>query len=121
MAQSNFIVSAKVGAEKDHLSPLLDFKINFMDRQTIKILEDSVIDLQVIFPTLLDNINGIRSQCQKWCQEHHSVDKCDCAQMIAEFNEHVREAEGNVKRADALREKAKSTTQLVSFVLYFVP
>lgn len=88
-----------------------------MDRQTLKRLEDSVIDLQVILPTLLGNIVGVREECQKWCEEHnrYGVHKCDCAQIIAEFNEHVREAECHVKRAEALKEQAKSTAQLVCF------
>jgi hypothetical protein len=105
-----------VGAEKESLSPLLDFKFNFIDRQNLKIIEDFVNDLQVILPTLLENIVGVRAECEKHCERHrrNGTECCDCAVINAEFDEHIREAECFVKRADALREKAKSTAQLVS-------
>ncbi len=37
--------------------------------------------------------------------------------MLEYFDDHAREVEGHVKRAEALRERAKSTAQLVSFIL----
>ena len=46
------------------------------------------------------------------------VDKCDCPQIMAEMDEHIRETETFVKRAEALKEKAKSTAQLVCFLRY---
>ena len=109
-------MTAQVGVEKDKLSPLIDFNINFIDRQTLKRLEDSVIDLHVILPTLLANIIGVRELCRQDCKEHHLLNmrsKCDCVQIIAELDEHVREAECHIKRAEALKEKSKSTVQLV--------
>jgi hypothetical protein len=104
--------------EKENLSPLTDFTINFIDRQNLKILEDYVIDLQAILPTLLCNIIGIREQCRKWCDRHNGKRsfECDCDQILEEFDEYVKEVEGYVKRAEALKERAKSTTQLVSFI-----
>ncbi len=119
--QSDLIISAKVGAEKESLSPLLDFKFNFIDRQSLKIVEDYVIDLQIILPTLLGNIVGIHEQCKAQCKIHQkdAIDTCDCALILSEFDEHAREAECCIKRADALREKARSIAQLVSLNLCF--
>ena len=42
------MVFAKVGTKEENLSPLTGFNINFMDRQALKLLEDSITDLQVI-------------------------------------------------------------------------
>jgi hypothetical protein len=97
---------------------LTNITINFINRQNLKILEDYIIDLQAILPTLLGTVIGIGEQCRKWCIRHHkSMQKCDCAQMLEYFDDHAREVEGHVKRAEALRERAKSTAQLVSFIL----
>ena len=46
------------------------------------------------------------------------VDKCDCPQIMAEMDEHIRETETFVKRAEALKVKAESTAQLVCFLRY---
>lgn len=50
---------------------------------------------------------------------HHekSLQKCDCSQILEEFDEHVKEVDGHVKRAEALKERAKSTAQLVRIAL----
>jgi hypothetical protein len=110
-------VTAQVSVEKDKLSPLIDFNINFIDRQMLKRLEDSIIDLHVILPTLLGNITGVRELCRRDCEEHHLLlygrAKYDCAQIIAEIDEHIQETEYHFKRAEALKEKCKSTAQLV--------
>ena len=100
----------------ESFSPLLDFKFNFIDRQHLKLIEDYIIDLQVILPTLQGNILGVRGQCKMLCEIHqrNGMSTCDCALIIAEFDEYAREAECCCKRADALRKKAKSTAQLVS-------
>jgi hypothetical protein len=110
-----------VGAEKENLSPLTDFTVNFIDRQNLKILEDYVIDLQVILPTMLCNIMGIREQCGNWCKRHHGKRShdCDCDQILEEFDEYVKEVQSYVKRAGALKERAKSTAHLVSSVPYY--
>jgi hypothetical protein len=107
-------VLADVGSEKENLSPL-NFTINFGDRQELKILEDSIIDLEVILPTMLSTIIRIREQCKK-CNETVSLEedeKCFLEQVMEEFDEYVREAEMLVKRAKTLKETARSTAQLV--------
>jgi hypothetical protein len=103
------------------MSPLTDININFIDRQNLKILEDYVIELQAILPTMLCNIIEIREQCRKWCKMNHGKRSHDCDEgwILAEFDEYVKEAEGYIKGADALKERAKSTAQLVSSVPYY--
>ena len=117
MEQSDRVVLAKIGAEKENLSPLTDFNINFVDRQNLKLLEDSVIDLQIILSTMLSTVSRIRNQCRRCCERHCQKEQevCDCDQIIEEFDEYVKEAEMFVERAKILRDRAKSTAQLVSF------
>jgi hypothetical protein len=113
MAQSNHMVFAKVGTKEENLSPLTGFNINFMDRQALKLLEDSITDLKVILPTLLSTVIRIREQCQMCCSMDCSnrQEKCDCDQQ---FDEYIKELGLYVIRADVLRDKAKCTAQLVS-------
>src|SRR5579862_4448102 len=120
MVQSHCAVLSRVGAEKEELSSLTDFRVDFKNRQMLKVLEDSIIDLQIILSTMLSTIAGIRDLCKKCCERHRNKreEMCGCDQIIEEFDEHVREVETHVKRAEALREKAKSTTQVVSFIPY---
>ena len=91
-----------------------------MDRQTLKLIEDSITDLQVIFPTCLSTVIRIREQCQMYCKiDCSNTDKCNCDQNLHQFDEYIRELELYVMRADVLRDKAKCTTQLVSYYFRF--
>lgn len=72
---------------------------------------------------MLSTITGIRDLCKKCCERHHHSNKeelCGCDQAIEDFHGNVKEVEMHVKRAKVLREKTKSTTQLVSLTLYSV-
>ncbi|OCK74722.1 hypothetical protein K432DRAFT_363217 [Lepidopterella palustris CBS 459.81] len=120
--QSNRLVFAKVETERADFSPLTDIKISFIDRQTLKQLEDSIIDLGVILPTMLNTVTGIcdqyRKNCRQSCRETGG-DECFCAAIIEELDQHVREVELYVKRAQSLKDKVKSTTQLLSDLLHY--
>jgi hypothetical protein len=110
-------VFARVGTREKHLSPVMDFNINFMDRQALKLLEDSITDLQIILPTCLSTVVRIREQCQKCCNMNYSntKKKCNCDQVLVQFDEHIKELEMYVMRVDVLRDKAKCTAQLVRY------
>ena len=116
MSQSNRIVFAEVGSKDQNLSPLTDFKISFADRQSLKLLEDSIFDLQTILSTLLRTIRCIRQQCQTYCNLEcgKNEQSCDCAEVCYRFDEHIKEIEICSSRAYILEEKAKRTTQLAS-------
>lgn len=119
--QSNKIVFARVGTREKHLSPVMDFNINFMDRQALKLLEDSITDLQIILPTCLSTVVRIREQCQKCCNMNYSntKKKCNCDQVLVQFDEHIKELELYVMRVDVLRDKAKCIAQLLSDLLNY--
>ncbi|TVY92063.1 hypothetical protein LAWI1_G003448, partial [Lachnellula willkommii] len=116
--QSDRIVIADVGSKKENLSPL-DFTINFGDRQELKIMEDSILDLDVILPTMLNTINRIQEQCEKHNKRVGGDEKCHLEEILEEFDEYVREAEVLVQRAKILKETARSTAQLISDLLSY--
>ena len=110
------MVLAKVGAERENLSPLMDFNINFVDRQRLKLLEDLVIDLQVIFESMMSYIKGIRNSCERYCKKLCSAkdSECDCIQVMDQLDLHIAEVELHIARAKILRDRAGATAQLVS-------
>lgn len=109
---------ADVGPEKENLSPL-NFNINFGDRQALKILEDSIIDLGIILPSMLNTIKKIREQFKNSNARDAAMEKSKeensfLEQVMEEFDEYIEEAGMLVQRAKSLKETAKSTARLVS-------
>ncbi|KAE8443567.1 hypothetical protein EG329_001729 [Mollisiaceae sp. DMI_Dod_QoI] len=89
--QSERVVLAQVQNEGDKLSPLTDFAVNFVDRQRLKMIEDKVLDLVIIFES--------------------------CSSTIEELEEQMHEAQVNLKKADILHKRAQGTAQLLSDLL----
>jgi len=116
--KSDRVVLADVGPEKENLCPL-NFNINFGDRQALKILEDSIIDLGVILPSMLNTIKNIQQQFRNSNErdrfkEDSREQKSIRDQVMEEFDEYIEEAQMLVQRANSLKETAKSTARLVS-------
>ena len=100
-------------AENVKLSPLTDFEVNFIDRQRLKMIEDKVLDLVIIFESLANTLTGIKRQCdihclKEWCYE------CNCTMISEELGEQIYEAQVNIKKADILYKRAQGTAQLAS-------
>ena len=104
-----------MGNNKANLSPLTDFNINFEHRQELKIVEDQVLDLQVILPSLVDAIHGIRAACAGFVAESSTkgLDTFDLDTIVDEFEDYEKQANLLTERAKTLKANAKSTTQLV--------
>ena len=114
--QSDRIVMADVGTTTETLSPLKDFIINFEDRQDLKVLEDSVVDLLVILPKFVQTIKDIKMHCMT-CHSGVVMNDEDAAEtqaILDEFDEYIREMEMYADQARALNTSAQATTQLVS-------
>ncbi|KAH9211753.1 hypothetical protein DL95DRAFT_369317 [Leptodontidium sp. 2 PMI_412] len=112
--QSNEIVLATVGNNKANLSPLTDFNINFAHRQELKIVEDQVLDLQVILPSMIDSIRGVREACVRFQAEYPMEDgkKLELEAIIEEFEDYEKQAAMLSDRAKVLKANAESTAQL---------
>lgn len=106
---------ATVGTDKINFSPLTDFKIDFEDRQELKIIEDYVLDLEVILPGMLDSITGVRDQCVSnlTSYNHEDDQRYEMEASIEELNEYTGEVKIQIERAKNLKDKANSTAQLV--------
>ena len=113
--QSDRIICANIGSEKDNLSPLTDFHITFIDRQELKIIEDAVIDLQIILPTLSNTISRIKDEMRNWYgdSDMEKEERNNLEDVIDEFEEYFREAEMHNNRAKSLKERTDSTSRLV--------
>jgi len=115
-------VFAVPGVKDKSQSLLMNLDIKFKDQQALKLLEDSVTQLQVILPTLLKTITQLRAECHECCKMmcSNQEDSCDCARVLFGFNTFINDLEMYVQRANILKEEAKSVARLVcSFV--FVP
>jgi hypothetical protein len=111
---------APIGAENESFSSSGGFEINFVTRQNLKLTEDLIIDVQDILQTLESTVVDIRDQCWKFGQKKNDIseeEQSDLQLTIEELIEDIKEIQMLTKRADLLREKAKSTTQLVSYYL----
>ncbi|KUJ21645.1 uncharacterized protein LY89DRAFT_729158 [Mollisia scopiformis] len=114
--QSERVVLAEVKDENTKLSPLTDLKVNFVDRQRLKMIEDKVLDLVIIFESLYNTLAKLRKQCETHCLGAACYE-CNCASIIDELEEQMHEAEVNLKKADILHKRAQGTAQLLSDLL----
>lgn len=111
--QSDRVVLAQVQNEAAKLSPLTDFAVNFIDRQHLKMMEDKVLDLQIIFSSLEHTLTKLKEQCQKHCLGS-SCQCCTCSSIIEEFDEQIQEVQVNLRKAKILHKRIEGTAQLVS-------
>jgi hypothetical protein len=119
ITKSDEIVLTTVGNGKVNFSPLTDFKIDFADRQELKIIEDYVLDLQIILPGILDSITGVREQCRAHLikSDHRDEEKYEMEEVLGEMNEYIGEVGMNIQRANNLKDRLESTAQLVRCTL----
>lgn len=108
---------ARVDNGDEKLSPLVNFPINFQDRQRLKVLEDRVLDLKIIFDSLLHTIECIKRQCSKAhkrdCEQCDS-ESCDFEGIGAEFEEQIQEVKVNQNKIETLQLRVQGTAGLVS-------
>jgi len=104
---------AQVQNDPEKLSPLTDFAVNFVDRQRLKMIEDKVLDLVVIFESLYNTLLKLRNQCEAHCKKDQCIE-CTCASTCEELEEQMHEAQVNIKKAEILHKRAQGTAQLVS-------
>ncbi|KAF2135486.1 uncharacterized protein K452DRAFT_239282, partial [Aplosporella prunicola CBS 121167] len=110
-ARSDQITFAPVGYPKGD-----GFRFSVEDRQALKVVEDSIIDLQIILSTLMENILGIRSYCRRCCGIYcgkESGNDCGCKSVADEFDQYASEVSLFLTRASILRSRVISIQNLV--------
>jgi hypothetical protein len=105
----------QVQSETEHLSPFADSALNFVDRQRLKRIEDKVLDLVIIFESVYNTLEKLQRQCRIHCLKDSCQD-CTCSRTVEELEEQMYEAQMNLRKADVLHKRARSTGQLVSIV-----
>jgi hypothetical protein len=106
-------VFAKVEIERASFDPLTDFQINFIDRQTLKQLEDKITELGVILSTMQNIVLRMCEYTRKISPDEYSTDRNIVNTIIEELEEHAKEADMNQRRGEALKTRVKSVTKLV--------
>lgn len=110
--QSDHITLTNLG------SGVKDFTFSVEDRQSLKMVEDAVIDLQTVTSTMLATVKGISRYCGKCCKaccKRKPQKTCICAAVLEEFHGHVSELELIINRAQSLKDRVVSSIQLVSW------
>ncbi|KAH8749439.1 hypothetical protein BGZ57DRAFT_861392 [Hyaloscypha finlandica] len=98
---SSRVIAATVG--KGKLSALIDFEINFEDRQGLKVIEDKVLDLLTIFESTSDTITTLLPMKR---------DK-----VVSKLQDNLREVELYAKKVDTLHKRVQGTASLLSDLL----
>ncbi|KAF9634157.1 hypothetical protein BFW01_g5052 [Lasiodiplodia theobromae] len=99
-----------------------DFTFSVEDRQSLKMVEDAVIDLQTVTSTMLSTVKGISRYCGKCCKaccKRKPQKSCICSAVLEEFHGHVSEIELIINRAQSLRDRVVSSIQLLSDLLRY--
>jgi len=115
-SQSERVTLAQVQSDTTKLSPLTDFAVNFVDRQRLKMIEDKVLDLLIIFESIFNTLSKLQRQCRLHCLGDECKD-CTCPITIEELEEQMHEAQVNLTKADILHKRAQGTAQLLSDLL----
>ncbi|XHG04923.1 hypothetical protein AWENTII_008178 [Aspergillus wentii] len=112
------ILLATVGDKND--VNLTNYKFRFDDIQDLKHLENSISSLQVILPTMLENITRVREICHRYCSRVCSLaPPCDCGNLLEEFDDNIDDTKRNIQRVQVLKERMESTTRLLTDLLSY--
>jgi hypothetical protein len=91
------------------LSAVLDFEINFTDRQQLKILEDQALDGLVVLDATADTISNLRDEVEYACPTP-SIQR---SQIIRRLRAQLSEVQLNRKKVEALHKRIQGTASLV--------
>lgn len=108
--QSFRVVAAPVGHGK--LSALIDFEINFEDRQLLKVVEDLALDLLIIFDSTTDTINTIIWEYEYICDN----DGGRSDKIMSGLRGCLREVDLYRKKTENLYKRIQGTASLVSSI-----
>ncbi|KAH7323474.1 hypothetical protein BKA65DRAFT_555156 [Rhexocercosporidium sp. MPI-PUGE-AT-0058] len=121
--QTDRAILATVGQATEPVASSLEFKIKFDDRQELKLVEDQVLDLQVIFPGLVDVVSGVKESCERFLSASSSRlpqdEKLEAEEIIYEMEEYCKEAKILTERAKILTARAVSSARMVSDFLNY--
>lgn len=108
--QSSRVVAATVG--KGKLSAFIDFEINFEDRQILKVVEDRVLDLFIIFDSTSDTVSTLLQEYEA-IKSDLKTSKRD--RVITKLQDILREVALYRKKVETLHKMVQGTASLVRY------
>jgi hypothetical protein len=115
--KSDRITLADVGKCKP--AGLIDFNINFEDRQELKMLEDMVLNLQIMLRSTINTISTLLCHYSKMVITDETGTTEDSA--IVRFRELLDEATLCNAKAETLHKKVEGVSSLVGTCLILSP
>ena len=115
VSQSNHVMLAEVQCETESNPWRPDSGIDFLDRQRMRMIEDKILDLIVIFESLQDTLSQLQRHCRRQCRGPRLCENCKCTTTIEELKDQMRVTRINLKRVEVVYKRAQSTTQLVCY------
>jgi hypothetical protein len=112
--QSARVVAATVGQGK--LSSIIDFEINFEDRQKLLVVEGQALDMLTIFESTSDTITSI---LQEYEFVNYGYKDSRSDRTLAGLRDSLREVELYRKKVEVLCKRIQSTASLVCFYSIF--
>jgi hypothetical protein len=106
---------AEVQCETESTPWRPDSGIEFLDRQRMRMIEDKILDLIVIFESLQDTLSQLQRHCRRQCRGPRLCENCKCTTTIEELKDQMRVTQFNLKRVEVVYKRAQSTTQLVCY------
>ncbi|KAL2074323.1 hypothetical protein VTL71DRAFT_8101 [Oculimacula yallundae] len=110
--QSTRVIAANAG--RGNLSSLIDFEINFEDRQILQILEEKALDLITIFESTSDTITTILQEYDYICGGNMTVGS---DRVKSKLTDSLREVDLYQKKAHTLYKRIQGTASLLSNLL----
>lgn len=92
--------------------------MKFTTHQELQRIENAVIELQLIFNSLLNSVDGVHSICKKCCTLECSVasESCDCEIVLEDLGRQSTVVKFYLQEASVLLQKIKAVKESVSFV-----
>jgi hypothetical protein len=104
------VMSSRAQNTQESTSDLTDMKLSFLDRQKIKLLEDKMLDLVMIFDSLFDTLSNLERECRAHCL---GFAPCSCTTICTELAECMQQTQLHLKKVKVLHKKIQNTAQLV--------
>jgi len=116
MAKSDRIMLADVGKSK--LASLIDFNVNFEDRQELKMLEDMILNLQIMFKSTINTISTLFYHYSKMARTDETNTVED--RIMNSFRELLGDARLYNTRAETLYKKVQGASSLVGLLTHVI-
>ncbi|PSN67760.1 hypothetical protein BS50DRAFT_633450 [Corynespora cassiicola Philippines] len=104
-------------ADKDDSRSIIDFQITFKDRQKLRILEDKVLDLMIVWNSTIDTITSLSDSWKK--MKNSSADSISCDPISDGLHDCQQEVRLYQQKTESLLMKVQGTSSLLDSLLEY--